>query len=405
MEFNLNSFLMGVSTALDLSEQEILKTNTFHSKRVAYISVRIAKELALNDEECFDLVSLAIMHDNGLTEAVLNGALTYKDTEFKALEEIKDHCRIGEKNIENFPFLTNPKNVILYHHEHCDGSGFYEKNCNEIPLMAKILSFSDEIEFKFDLCDYSKKNKKSIKDFSAQNVGKLFDENVVRAFMKISDEISFWLDMQEVTLNQSLTDYIPEISIDIDWKEILKITKVFSQIIDSKSKFTYKHTRGLIEKIERMSSYYNFDEEKIIKLKIAASLHDLGKLAVSNKILEKDGPLDQDEFEDIKIHTYFTHFTLRNLKGFHEIERWAYCHHEKLDGSGYPYGFSAEELGFEERLMGCLDIYQALTEDRPYRNGMNHNEAIMIMEAMVEKSFIDAVIVNDIKQFFMESKT
>ena len=399
MNFNLNTFLMGVSIALDLSEKEILSTNSFHSKRVAYISLRIAQELGLSDEECFDLVSLAILHDNGLTEAALIHKLD-KDSELEKLENLKDHCSIGELNIINFPFLTNPKNIILYHHEHYDGSGFYGKKHNEIPLMSRIISFADEIDFKYNLSDNCLNRQNEIKDFAQDSASVLHDSDIIQAFLNICKNKAFWLDMQEITINYSLNDYIPNISINVTWEQIFEITKVFSKIIDSKSKYTYYHTSGLIEKVSIMADYYKFDNNKRIKLKIAAALHDLGKLAIPNKILDKDCALSKEEFETIKTHTYFTHFTLRNLEDFKEIDKWAYCHHEKLNGGGYPYGLTAKELGFEERLIACLDIYQALTEDRPYRKGLTHKEALLVMESMVEKNHIDSQITQDIKIVF-----
>ena len=400
MKFNLNSFLMGVSTALDLAEKEILNTSSFHSRRVAYISVRIAKELGLSDEEYFDLISLAILHDNGLTEAVLKHNTLHENKKLSDLEDIIEHCPIGEKNIENFPFLTNHKNIILYHHEHYDGSGFFGKKRDDIPLLARIISLADEVDFKFDVYDNSVKNQEKIITFLEKNSEILYCPKIVNVFIKISKNTSFWLDLQNNTIIQSIQDYLPNIDIDVTWEQIFGITKVFSHIIDSKSKFTYNHTGGLIEKVEKMAHFYECNKEKVIKLKIAASLHDLGKLAVPNKILEKDAPLNNEEFENIKEHTYFTHLTLRNIEGFKEIERWAYCHHEKLDGSGYPYGYSANELGFEERLVACMDIYQALTEERPYRTGMPHSEAMEIMNEMVEKNYIDASITKDIDKVF-----
>jgi HD-GYP domain-containing protein (c-di-GMP phosphodiesterase class II) len=392
---------MGISIALDLAEHEIFHVNFFHSRRVAYISVRIAKELGMSDDESFDLVSLAIMHDNGLTEAAIESGFSYKDSGLKALENLKGHCPIGERNIQTFPFLTKPKNIILYHHENYDGTGFYGKKAEEIPLMARIISFADHLDFNFDLRDHSFENKEKVQLHANEHKSALFDPKVVEAFNKICKSTSFWLDMQEVTINQALIDYIPSKSIQLNWSQIFDITNVFSRIIDAKSHFTFHHTGGLIQKIELMSNYYNFNKTKTIKLKIAASLHDLGKLAVPNDLLEKDAPLSSKEFDIIKIHTYFTHFTLCNLEGFQDIERWAYCHHEKLDGTGYPYGLKADDLGFEERLMSCLDIYQALTEDRPYRKGIEHDEAIFIMEEMVSKNFIDNNITQDIKNVFM----
>ena len=79
---------------------------------------------------------------------------------------------------------------------------------------------------------------------------------------------------------------------------------------------------------------------------------------------------------------------------------WACMHHEKLDGTGYPFGKKADELGHEERLIACLDIYQALSEERPYKKGKTHNEAIAILKSMSADGKIDESIVNDIDRHF-----
>lgn len=151
-----------------------------------------------------------------------------------------------------------------------------------------------------------------------------------------------------------------------------------------------------------MADFYNFSSEKKQKLLIAANLHDLGKLAIPNAILDKPGRLTDEEFEIIKSHTYFTRVALEKIAGFEEITNWAANHHEKLDSNGYPFGFKGENLGFEERLMTCLDIYQALTEDRPYRAGMSHTQAIEILQRNASRNFIDKDIVSDIDNVFGE---
>ena len=145
-----------------------------------------------------------------------------------------------------------------------------------------------------------------------------------------------------------------------------------------------------------MADFYGKDEEEKIKLMIASDLHDIGKLAVPNSILESNNKLAEEEFEIIKEHAYYTRLTLENIKGFEDITEWASNHHEKLDGSGYPYGKSGEELDFNSRLIASLDIYQALTEERPYREALSHKTAIEIMKDMCCSGFIDLQIVEDI---------
>lgn len=92
--------------------------------------------------------------------------------------------------------------------------------------------------------------------------------------------------------------------------------------------------------------------------------------------------------------------SLSKISGFKEITEWAANHHEKLNGKGYPYGLTAKDLDFNSRLLGCLDIYQALTEERPYRSGMGHCEVMPILYNMANEGFIDKVIVADIDKVF-----
>lgn len=398
VNFNLNTFLISISFALDLVEKEILGVNNFHSKRVAYVSLRLSRLLGLSAEEAFDLVSLAVMHDNGLTEAALKTNLSRE--EYYQLEELKEHCVIGERNVRDFPFLTNPKNVILYHHENYDGSGFFKKKGNEIPLMSQIIAFADLLDSTFLLTDNNLENKKKIYEYVENQKGILFDPQIADVFSQLAKTAAFWLDITDLMIVEAICNYIEQFSVEIAWDGVFQVSKVFSKIIDTKSKFTAEHTAGLIEKIETMALYYEFDREKVTKLKIAASLHDLGKLAVSNKILEKQTALDPEEYNTIQSHTYFTHRILQKLDVFEEIESWAYQHHEKLDGSGYPYGLTARELSFESRLMGCLDIYQALTEHRPYRESVSHGKTMAIMQDMVASNKIDKNITKDIDRVF-----
>ena len=133
---------------------------------------------------------------------------------------------------------------------------------------------------------------------------------------------------------------------------------------------------------------------------LAGALHDIGKVAIGNDILEKPGRLTDEEFSKMKNHAGYTYLILSQAEGMEDIRDWAALHHEKLDGTGYPFGKTADELNRQERIMACIDIYQALTESRPYKSGMTHEAACAILESMVQKGWIDGGITEQIRKCF-----
>ena len=402
MKFNLNQFLLAISDALDFVEIDTLGATKFHSKRVAYIALRIAEFYSFTEDEKFDLCSFSILHDNGLCEesTINTSSQTPNPENINILEKYTVHCDIGEQNIINFPFLTDHKNIVKYHHERFDGNGYFKLKGDEIPLMAQIISLADTVDNLFHFENISILNRAKICQFINDNIGKFYSKELVENFNKLANKTSFWLDLQSVNLEQKILVRLKDNVIDIEYKDLISLSAVFSRIVDSNSSFTSRHSSGLSDKVGQMATYYNYEEETVSKLIIAANLHDLGKLAIPNAILEKNGKLTHEEFEIIKSHTYYTRQALEKLDGFEEIVNWAANHHEKLNGQGYPYGIDGDKLSFKERLMTCLDIYQALTEDRPYRLGMTHKDTMDILIEQGEKGYIDLSIVKDIDKVF-----
>ena len=401
MLFDLNRFLFAVSTALDFVEMDILGATANHTRRVAYISLMMGKRLRMTDEELFDLVSLAILHDNGLCEEVLFSKIDREKLDrLSRMEGYKEHCLIGENNIAEYPFRTQPHDIVKYHHENWNGTGFFKMMEDEIPLMAQIIALADYVDNRFHFEVPALEHRRSITQYIQDNRGKRFSYDMVECFMEVSGRASFWFDLRSPFVEKVLPRETPSFVVEMTPAEILGITRVFSRIIDSKSKFTARHSTGLIDKADRMARHYAFDEDKRNKFAIAASLHDIGKLAVPNSIIDKRGQLDIDQYEIMKSHTYLTRAVLEQIPGFEEITEWAANHHEKLNGAGYPYGFKGERLDFESRLMTCLDIYQALTEQRPYRDASHHDAVMSILRRLGEGGYIDADIVEDIGVVF-----
>lgn len=115
------------------------------------------------------------------------------------------------------------------------------------------------------------------------------------------------------------------------------MSELYRDLIDFKSTFTATHSAGVSEAASVIARLFGFTEQEEEMMKVAVNLHGLGKLAVPNSILEKPGPLTKHEMAIMKYHTYWTYAVLKGVEGFHQVTEWAAFHHERLDGSGYPF--------------------------------------------------------------------
>ena len=387
---NLNELLFSFSKALDFVEAELLGIVTNHGKRAAFISMQLCKKMGYSEADVFDIASCAILHDNALTEYML-----YSTSGFRSMENLEIHCQMGEENVRNFPFQKDVSGVILYHHENWDGSGFYKLKGEDIPVRATILRLADNMDLMLRLSDARPGLEEIMRSHVNANKGTLYSPKVVEALEAVLNE-QFIQDIADASIDASLYRELPQVGRTLSTEELLDVCAIFAEIIDSKSPFTKTHSQGIANKAAYMGKVFGFDQTHCDKLKIAGYLHDVGKLAIPLSILEKPGPLTDEEYDLMQTHTSFTWEILQNVEGLREICAWAANHHERLDGSGYLYATPAEGLDFDSRLMACCDVYQALTEDRPYRAAMPHAAAIQEMNRLVEQGKIDGRIVEAI---------
>jgi HD-GYP domain-containing protein (c-di-GMP phosphodiesterase class II) len=126
-----------------------------------------------------------------------------------------------------------------------------------------------------------------------------------------------------------------------------------------------------------------FSVERRRWLKRAALLHDIGKLGVSNSILDKPDKLDPDEWAAMKMHATHTETILSRIAAFGSLASIAAAHHERLDGKGYPRGLRGNQIVLETRIITTADIFDALTADRPYRAAMPVTRAMAVMSDMI----------------------
>ncbi|MCH5203462.1 MAG: HD domain-containing protein [Oscillospiraceae bacterium] len=405
MKLDLTDMLYALSFALDNVEAGLVGVNTGHGKRVAYISLLMGKEAGMREEELRDFVGCCILHDNALTEFIYdelsNSPMSQElSLDLSNLSELKrvnhNHSVIGERNIRLLPFRTDVKNIVLYHHENADGSGAFGLRASDTPLKAQILHLADVMDTtsRFHIEAMSAEEYEKLCRWVKDRSGGSFSEEVAELFMK-AVTYERLTHLHETGALSCLHEELHEEMLDYSDETIRNIAGLFAKIVDYKSEFTERHSTGVADKAEMMARYYGFDEEKTIRFYFAGAMHDIGKLAVANTILEKPGKLTNDEFTKMKDHASATYYVLSQIKGIPDIVSWASNHHEKLNGKGYPRGLSENELSFEDQLMACVDIYQALTEKRPYKDGFSHEKTISIMRDMAEKGELNEKIVRD----------
>jgi HD-GYP domain-containing protein (c-di-GMP phosphodiesterase class II) len=128
-----------------------------------------------------------------------------------------------------------------------------------------------------------------------------------------------------------------------------------------------------------LAALLDLDAETQATLRRAALLHDVGKLGVSSRILDKPGPLGEQEWAVVRLHPRWTMEILSRVSAFEEVARVAAAHHERLDGSGYHRGLTADQLDQPSRILAVADEAEALCADRPYRRALGPDHVLTIM--------------------------
>lgn len=385
---DLNEILSAFSLALDIAERK-----TFgHAQRTAYIALQIARELnaSVAHVDLKDIYAAALLHDIGMVNALAD-VHTNENLLVK-------HCIAGKDIVKSLPLSPAVSENILWHHANWDGSGPFERSGYEIPIGAQIIYLADQLDLRLKTLNNILTERYIIIDYVKAAARTVFCPDIIEAFLKVQEREVFWLDYNNYNLSEILSQIEPfnKTRIDIDGLEDIAIA--FAKIIDNKSPFTHSHSQGVANLLCKLSENYGFDVENSKKLKISGLLHDLGKLAIPKEILDKPGKLTSTEFLVIKSHPYYTKQILSKIKEFKDIKEWAGNHHETLDGTGYPEGLSKKQLSRESQMIAICDIYQALTEKRPYRKPLTQSTVQEIIGGLVRNGKLCPEIFEDLKR-------
>lgn len=379
--------LLTLSRTLDLSTSGLTK----HHKMVALVSMKMADFLGLSRDEKEALFCSAVIHDIGVSTSAEKARLM--DIDYDAA----DHALVGWTRLKKSPLFFPYAEIVKHHHDRWDGSTSGGLKGEEIPLNSRIIHLADRLTaiIKNDKPAIGQEDE-LIKQINRLS-GKFFQPMLVNYLKDMIMEESFLLDITSDFLPDIINDYAPSRTLDVDLNALMSIARIFAGVIDNKSIYTMRHSQNIANIAVWLAKEIGFSEEEAKMIEIAGLLHDIGKLSVPDEILEKPGGLSTEEFNIMKGHTYFTYHILNSIDEFDIISKWAAFHHEKLNGSGYPFHLKDGQLSMGSRIIAVADTFSALSEDRPYRKAFANDKIIAELNIMVENGDIDGKIVKILK--------
>jgi HD-GYP domain-containing protein (c-di-GMP phosphodiesterase class II) len=380
---NLGNLLLSFSDALDLANSKI----AYHQQRTAFISIKLCECLGPNENIGINVFIAALLHDIGAL-SVEEKTLLHEFEETHTAE----HCIRGELLLKRFHLLKDISKIVKYHHHRWDQ--FDDTVDGPIKLAAQIINLADYIERLIVKDKNILVQTDRIIDTINPLSGDLFNPKLVDYFKRIAMSESFWLDMTSPKIYSQLLHEGPLKNIAIDLVHLETISKLYRDVIDFKSSHTAAHSVGVSACAEIIGRQVGLSDNELLFLKVAGNLHDLGKLVIPNAILDKKSCLSGPEFQIMKSHPYYTYHIISTIKGLEGIAEIAGYHHEKLDGTGYPFHLTAEDLNISSRILMISDIFTAMAEDRPYRSGMIKQDVLRSLADFAEKKHLDKNIVS-----------
>ena len=416
----LREIISALSFALDLTEGAV----PGHAVRSCLYGMRIADEVGLSDREKADLYYALLLKDVGCSsnssrmcelvggdDRQLKHDAKFLDWTRPSLEAVKTLwrsalpdasnaeramrvVRLGIEQQQNNRALIQLRcdrgasiarkiglgeataEAIRLLDEHWDGSGYPGRlRGNAIPQMARILSVAQHLDFFAS----EKGINTAVRELAARS-GRWFDPELVRVTIKLHGQGQLVAALAGRDHRARVMEIEPISGAALASDDIDHICEAFADVVDAKSSFTYAHSVGVTQTAVGIAQQLGFRAEEVSLVYRASLLHDLGKLSVPNTILDKPGRLNGEEWATIKGHAQLSQQILGRIAQFGVIAKIAGQHHEKLDGSGYPYGLTADQLSMSSRVVAVADIYSALSEDRPYRSNLSTEQVITILK-------------------------
>lgn len=391
MKIDLQSAILSLTGALDFVGID----EVHHGKRVALMAAEIAEELGWDEARGHDLLYAGMLHDCGVSRTREHRNLT----ETLEWEGAQEHCLRGESFLLACPPLARFAPVVRWHHTRWE-----HLPANLAPAVredANLIFLADRTDILFApyFAGQSLKNDilwefPDIVGRIASLAGRLFSAELVAAFRRAAQRESFWLALDPSYIEDVLADRLRSAeAVELGSGDALAVAQLFARTVDAKSIYTLEHSTRVARIARYLGEVSGVDGVGLDQIEIAGLLHDIGKLRVPEEIIDKPGALTREERACVTRHSYDTGHILRKVFPGQGIADWASMHHENLLGTGYPNHSPAAAIPREARLIAVADIFQAFSQERPYRPRLTAAQVMAQLEGLLAQGRIDAEMV------------
>jgi len=354
--------ISALSYALDLTEGAL----PGHALRSCLLGIRIATELNLGEQQTNSLYFALLLKDAGRSNharRIAGGA--------------RIMCKLG--------LGLDAVEAVHSLEERWDGGGQPDALKGEqIPLLSRIGAVAEHL----DVFSGERGIAAAISSLIERS-GTWFDPELVRVAVSLHHRGTLWTNCLPSASQEDSRRAV--LDLDAGKRHLLQngqidhICEAFAEVVDAKSHFTFRHSMSVADTAYGIARRMGLPSHRVQLVRRAALLHDIGKLSLSNSILDKTTQLNETEWEAVYQHPRLTRQILERVGAFREMAVIAGEHHEKLDGSGYPNRLMALDLSLESRIVAVADVYGALSEDRPYRAGLEPQQIVSILTRLAPK--------------------
>lgn len=392
------TLLAALSRALDLAEGR----RPGHAQRVAYIGVFLASEMNLEAQRIEDVFFGCLLHDVGMASSSLmpridtsRGAKLIaggaRSTELlnqvpsggwsEVVEAIAHHCEEGARIVRKMGLSESVARAVASHHDCWDGSGTPTAEPGErVPLVARIVALADRVESLIDAESSPLVVRRKGPAMVREMAGSEIDPGLAARMAEIATRDDFWLGLYDNDLPSALMslNYGGILAHD----NLFDFLSVVSDVVDARSGREQGRGRRVADLARRVALQCDMTERRADLVMVAALLQDIGTLGVPVHYLSKPDILSVDEMSAVQLHPVYARDILSEIPGLGAAAWWVGCHHERVDGKGYPGMLEGAEVPAEAQIIGMCEAFDALTSERPYRRAMPRAEALEVMRGL-----------------------
>jgi len=400
--------LAALSRAFDLAEGR----RPGHAQRVAYIGVFLASELGMEAVRIEEVFFGCLLHDAGMAAAtqlprvdvargarLIAGGAKAADVLTQvppggwneAVEAVSQHCEEGARIVRKMGLGEAVARAVSSHHDCWDGSGSADALPGErAPIVSRIVALADRVESLIDSENsplaVRRRGPELVKDMAGNEI----DPELAARMADVATRDDFWLGLYDNDLASALMalNYGGMMSRE----ELFDFLAVISDVVDGRGGREQGRGRRVADLARRVALACDMTERRADLVKVAALLQDIGTLGVPVHFLSKPDILNVDEMSAVQMHPVYARDILSEIPGLGAAAWWVGCHHERIDGKGYPGMLEGSEVPAEAQIIGMCEAFDALTSDRPYRRALTRDDAFEVMRGLGGTRFDDYLL-------------